>query len=130
MTAEFSLRESDQAVRAPNPDRVPQGAICREDTFGDDFLKAVGLTEKDVILLDSYPLPKAPRLPSVPRPKRGETVKGRMLTISQSGLDIGDLRSHEIDPPGVYAVFASGARRNQLRNRSIQLNGGNGAYLS
>ena len=30
-----------------------------------------------------------------------------MLTISTPTLDIGDLRSHEIDTPGVYAVFAS-----------------------
>ena len=96
---------------------------------GHQFLSSVGLTEKDVILLDSYPLPKAIRAAPGPRIKRGETIRGRMLTISHSHLDIGDLRSHEIDTPGVYAVFASGSRRNQLRNRHIQLNNSS-AYLS
>ena len=125
--------EKIQAAHAAghlSPDKTRLWLRPATSEVGHQFLSSVGLTTADVILLDSYPLPKAPILPSGPRPKRGETIKARMLTISATTLDIGDLRSHEIDTPGVYAVFASGSgRRNQLRNRSIQL-GNNGAYLS
>jgi hypothetical protein len=96
---------------------------------GTQFLAAVGLTSTDVILLDSYPLSKIVRSPSSPK-KRGELVKGRLLTIDQNTLDIGDVRSHEVDAGGVYAVWSTGGRhRNQLRNRSIHI-GDKTGYLS
>ena len=125
--------EKIQAAHAAghlSPDKTRLWLRPATSEVGHQFLSSVGLTTADVILLDSYPLPKPIRAASGPRIKRGQTIKARMLTISATTLDIGDPRSHDIDTPGVYGVFHSASgRRNQLRNRSIQV-GDKSAYLS